>query len=259
MNIIHSFVLGVVEGVTEFLPISSTAHLIITSKLVGISQTEFIKFFEVFIQSGAILSVVIMYFKFLLNHKELVIKIFVSFIPTAVIGFILQKLIKNVFFESYYLIIGSMSLIGVAFLVFEFLVKKEKISLKKSIKDLSYKEAFFTGLGQSLAVVPGVSRAGIVMLTMMGQGYKRSEAAMYSFMLAIPTIFAASLFDLIKFDLKQLSDNSNLLFLIVGFITSFIFAYISISWLIDFLKKNSLIIFGVYRIILAITLLLFLR
>ena len=249
MNLIDSLLLGIVEGVTEFLPISSTAHLIISSKLLNIPQTEFQKFFEVFIQSGAILAVVFMYFNFAIKNIELMKKVMASFIPTAIIGFLLHKIIKNVFFESYGLIMGSLFVVGTLFILVEYLISRRKIRLTKSMKNLSFADAIVVGLGQSLAVVPGVSRAGIVMLTMMIKGYNRKEAAVYSFLLAVPTILAAAALDLIKVDFKILLDPNNLLLVAVGFVTSFVTAYISVKWLINFLKKETLTGFGIYRIL----------
>lgn len=251
MNLLNALILGIVEGVAEFLPISSTAHLLIAGKLLHLTQTEFQTFFDIFIQSGAILAVVFLYFKYVIKHKDLWGKIVVSFIPTAIVGLILEKIIKKVFFNSMPLIIGSMFFVGLLFIIFEYLVRKKKIILVKSIESLSYKEAFMVGLGQSLAVVPGVSRAGIVMLTMMGQKFKRDESAIYSFLLAVPTILAASGLEVIKTNIKILSNPANLSFLAVGFIVSFITAYLSIKWLIGFLKNNSLTIFGIYRLLLS--------
>jgi undecaprenyl-diphosphatase len=256
MNFINALILGLVEGITEFLPISSTAHLIITSKLLHISQSEFQTFFEIFIQSGAILAVVFLYFSYVLKHKELWGKIIVSFIPTAIVGLVLEKIIKKVFFNSMPLIIGSMFLVGLLFIIFEYLVKNKKIKLEKPIGKMSYVEAFIVGLGQSLAVVPGVSRAGIVMLTMMGEGYKRDESAIYSFLLAVPTILAASGLEIIKTDFKVITNINNLLFLAVGFFVSLETAYLTVKWFIGFLQKNSLVGFGIYRILLAIIILL---
>ena len=117
------------------------------------------------------------------------------------------------------------------------------------MKNLSFADAIVVGLGQSLAVVPGVSRAGIVMLTMMIKGYNRKEAAVYSFLLAVPTILAAAALDLIKVDFKILLDPNNLLLVAVGFVTSFVTAYVSVKWLINFLKKETLTGFGIYRIL----------
>jgi len=249
MNLFNALILGIVEGVTEFLPISSTAHLIITSKLLHLSQTEFLKFFEIFIQSGAILAVIFIYAKYVLKNSKLIKNILISFIPTALVGFFLHKIIKNIFFESFFLIIGSLFFIGLLFITFEYLVKNKKIKLVKSINQLDIYQAVVVGVIQSLAVIPGVSRAGAVMLVMMILGYKRNESAIYSFLLAVPTILAASGLELIKTDFKILSNSDNLLFLTVGFVVSFITAYISIKWLISFLQKKSLVIFGLYRVL----------
>lgn len=255
MNLIHVLILGLVEGITEFLPISSTAHLIITSKLLNIPQTEFQKFFEVFIQSGAILAVVFIYIQYLLKNKKLIKNIIISFIPTAVVGFLLHRVIKNYFFNSLRLIEMAMFGVGLLFIVFEFLVKKKKIVLKKSIGQLTIFQAASVGLAQALAVVPGVSRAGAVMLAMMGLGYKRDESAVYSFLLAMPTIFAASAFDLYQSKEILFSSANNISILAFGFLISFVFAYISVKWLINYLRKNSLIGFGVYRVLISLTLL----
>lgn len=252
MNLISAFVLGIVEGVTEFLPISSTAHLIISSKLLNIPQTEFQKFFEVFIQSGAILAVVFIYWKTILKNKNLLINIILSFIPTAAVGFLLHKIIKGVFFESLMLIAASLFVVGLFFIVFEFLLKKKIVKTNKKIIQMTIIQALLIGVGQSLAVVPGVSRAGAVILTMMMLGFNREESAMYSFVLAVPTLFAASAFDLIKTDPQLIFEGSNLLFLVIGLIASFFSALIAIKWFIKFLQKNSLSYFGVYRIALSV-------
>jgi len=252
MNIINVIILGIVEGITEFLPISSTAHLIITSKLLNISQTEFQKFFEVFIQSGAILAVVFIYFSYVFKNKELIKKVIISFIPTAIVGFLLHKIIKTIFFNSFNLIIASLFFIGLFFIIFEYLVKSKKIILKKNLNQLTILDTIVIGLAQSLAVVPGVSRAGIVMLTMMGRGFKREESATYSFLLAVPTILAASGLDLYKSKDFFSFFSVDGLTLMVGFVVSFITALIAIKWFIGFLQKNSLSYFGVYRIVLAL-------
>lgn len=254
MNIIQAIILGIVEGLTEFLPVSSTAHLIITSRILNLPQTDFQKFFEVFIQSGAILAVIFLYLQYILKNKNLVKIIIFSFLPTAIIGFGLYKIIKNVFFESSILLVGSMFIIGFVFLIIECLIAKKKIVLKKSIDNLSLFKAVAIGFFQALAVVPGVSRAGIVMVVMMLMGYKRDESAKYSFLLAVPTILAAGLYDLYK---SREIINQSINYspqLIIGFIVSFITAYIVIRWFINYLKNNSLVIFGIYRIILSLIL-----
>lgn len=258
MDLLNTIILGVVEGVTEFLPISSTAHLIITSKFLNIPQTSFQKLFEVFIQSGAIMAVLFLYFQDLKSDFKTLKNLFFSFLPTAVVGFFLYKVIKNIFFESISLISFSLFLVGAIFVIVEFFLKKKKLILEKKIKDINIFQALIIGLGQSLAVVPGVSRAGAVILTMLVLGYRREEAAKYSFLLSIPTIFIASFFDLYKSKDVLIFDFNQVKILVIGFFTAFIFALISVKWLIGFLKKNSLMIFGIYRITLAIILMKFL-
>jgi len=253
MDIIKSIILGLVEGITEFLPISSTAHLIISSKLLHIPQTEFQKFFEVFIQSGAILAVVIIYWKKILANRNLTVNIFLSFIPTAIVGLLLHKIIKGVFFESFTLIAVSLFFVGLIFIIYEFLLKKKIVKTEKKIIQMTIIQALIIGFGQSLAVVPGVSRAGAVILTMMIMGFNREESAMYSFVLAVPTLFAASAFDFIKTKPELIFTGSNPLYLIIGLFTSFISALIAIKWFIKFLQNNTLTYFGIYRILLALT------
>lgn len=252
MNIITAIILGLVEGITEFLPISSTAHLIISSKLLNIPQTEFQKFFEVFIQSGAILAVVVIYWQRMINNKTLLKNIVLSFIPTAIIGFLLHKVIKGVFFESFELIGMSLFIVGIFFIVYEYLLKKKIVKTEKKIIQMTIIQAVLIGLGQSLAVVPGVSRAGIVILTMMIIGFDREESALYSFVLAVPTLLAASAFDFLKTDPQIIFTGSNPLFLIVGTVTAFISALLAIKWFIKFLQKNTLTSFGVYRMALSL-------
>lgn len=256
MNLIYSLVLGIVEGVTEFLPISSTAHLILTSKIMNMPQTDFMKFFEVFIQSGAILAVVVIYLEYARKNIEVMKKVVVSFIPTAIVGFLLHKMIKEVFFESEGLIVGAMLVVGLVFILIEYLVKKKRLKLSRSLGGMSYLDSIVVGLGQALAVVPGVSRAGIVMVFMMLKGYRRDESAIYSFLLAVPTILAASGYDLIKTDPAVITNADNLPFLVIGFVTSFVTAYISVKWLIGYLKKKTLVGFGIYRVILSLTLIM---
>jgi undecaprenyl-diphosphatase len=180
----------------------------------------------------------------------LIIKsLFLSFLPTALTGFILYKIIKNIFFDSLFLIGFSLLTVGLFFILIEFFIKKR--SLKKEIKEINIKEAIIIGLGQSLAVIPGVSRAGAVIITMIILGYKREEAAIYSFLLAIPTILAASFYDFYKSRDILINNHNNIYNLLSGFLISFVFASFSVKWLINYLKKKDLIVFGIYRIFLS--------
>ncbi|HLC94378.1 MAG TPA: undecaprenyl-diphosphate phosphatase [Patescibacteria group bacterium] len=254
MTIIQSIVLGAVEGITEFLPISSTAHLILTANFLFLPSSEFVKFFEVFIQAGAIAAVVVLYISYISSRYRLIKNLFFSFIPTAIVGFLLYKTIKNVFFDSFSLIAVSIGVVGVVFLLVELSIKKRVLSLTRSLHTLSYPEAIVIGLAQAITVVPGVSRAGMVIIAMIFMRFKRSEAAIYSFLLAVPTIFAASLFDLIKTDKTVIFDTRNMLLTAIGFVTSFITALLVIRWFVRFLQNRSLVVFGLYRLILSVLL-----
>lgn len=258
MSLINALIQGIVEGVTEFLPVSSTAHLIITSKFLHIPQTDLQKFFEVFIQSGAILAVVFLYWNYFFRHKRIQLNVLMSFLPTAVVGYLLFKVITNVFFEATGLIVAALFFVGLIFIILEYLIKSKKLLLTKSLVDIRLQDALLIGLAQSLAVVPGVSRAGIVIVAMMMLGYKREDSAIYSFLLAVPTILAASALDLFKMRGQIVSFGQMELYILVGFITAFITAFFSVKWLIGYLRKNSLTSFGVYRILLAIIVMLLL-
>jgi len=258
MTIIDAIILGIVEGFTEFLPISSTAHLIITSKLLKISANDFIKFFEVFIQSGAILAVLFLYLKYVLKNKDLILKIILSFIATSVFAFSFYKVIKNVFFDSMGLIAFNLIFIGILIILFESLIKNGKINLNKDLKMLNFKDAFLIGIIQALSIMPGVSRAGAVILAMFILNYKREEAVLYSFLLSIPTILSAGFFDLYKIGFKSFAFSSEyILITFFGFLFAFLSALFVIKAFIKFLEKNNLQVFGYYRIILGILVILF--
>ena len=258
MNIFQSVVLGIVEGITEFLPVSSTFHLIWTSRFLGLVQSDFTKLFEVFIQGGAVLAVIFLYFKEVLKDRQLIVKLILSFIPTAIVGFLMYKIIKGVFFESTQTITIAFIVVGVVFLIVEYLIQKKWLKLEKDITKLSYGQAIIIGLVQSLSVLPGVSRAGAVILGMMFFRFKRSEAAKYSFMLSVPTILAASLYDFYKMREAVFESTDKLGVLFIGSVVAFGSAYLGVKWLIKFLQTHSLSFFGWYRIILGIILLLLL-
>lgn len=253
MTFFHSIILGAVEGITEFLPISSTFHLIFTAKLLQIPASDFLKLFEVFIQGGAILAVVLIYWKELLHDRTLTKKVFLAFLPTATIGFLLYKIIKNVFFESQWLMLGVFVGMGLIFILVE---KFPLNSPNKPLKSLNFQQAILIGLIQSLAVIPGVSRSGSVIVGMLFLGYDRTESAKFSFMLSIPTILAASAYDLFKMRDVAFANLNNINLLAVGFVVSFIFALISVKWLIKFLQTHTLVPFGLYRLALAVLILL---
>jgi undecaprenyl-diphosphatase len=250
---IEAIVLGIVEGLSEFLPISSTGHLILASALMKLKQTDAHKVFEVTIQSGAILAVVYIYRKQLASRRELLKKVCFAFLPTGVLGYLLYKVVKSFFqpsLVSYSLIAG-----GIAFIVIE-LWMKDRPATVASLEEISYRQAFTIGLIQSLSMIPGVSRSGATIMGGLLTGMDRKDAAEFSFLLAIPTMLAATAYDVYKnYAVFNLGDWQNIL---VGFITSFIFAVIGIKALLKFITSHTFIPFGIYRIAVGILFLLFL-
>jgi undecaprenyl-diphosphatase len=258
MQIWQSALLGIVEGITEFLPVSSTFHLLFTTRLLGIPENTFIDFFTVFIQAASILAVVALYFREWLKDWTLLKNVCISFIPTAVVGFVLHKVIKTVFFSSPLLMIVAFALTGVGFLILEVAIKKEKLKLQRTLEQISWQQAVAIGLFQAMAVLPGVSRAGAVMVVMMLMGYRRDEAAKYSFTLAIPTIIGAAVLDLIKTrSVLASAEMDQFIVLGVGCLFAFLSSLLIVRWFIQFLRGHSLKPFGVYRLVVATVLLLF--
>jgi undecaprenyl-diphosphatase len=255
MSFFEAILLGLVEGVTEFLPISSTAHLILTSQLLGIPYTEYLGFFEVLIQSGAILAVLVLFWRVIFDSHHTLSKLALAFVPTALVGFVMQDTIKEVFFQSNALIGWSLVLVGVVFVVVERFVASGKLNLNKTLAEMTYFDAFLIGLIQSVAIVPGVSRAGAVIIIMMLLRYKRSEAALFSFLLAVPTVLGAGILDIYATDLSIISQQ-NYLALALGCIVAFVSAYLLMKWLITYLRNNTLMPFAIYRIVVGLIVLL---
>ena len=256
MDLISIILLGLVEGLTEFLPISSTFHLLWTSRLLGLPNTELVKLFTVVIQAGAIFAVVLLYWKEVLTNGKLILKLIASFIPTAVMGLLMYDVIKNVFFESQMGTAIVFIVVGVIFLLVEYLISKKILVANMDIQKLNYKQAIIVGVFQSFAIIPGVSRAGAVLIGMMVLGFKRNESAKYSFMLSVPTIMAASLFDFIEMREIVFSHPENIWILGGGSVVAFLSALVGVQWLIKYLQSHSLVLFGWYRIVLGIILVL---
>lgn len=254
MDLFQAIILGVVEGISEFLPISSTGHLILTSKLLNIPQSEFTKTFEIAIQLGAILSVVVLYGKKLLTDLETVKKIIVAFIPTGILGLVFYKVVKDFLLESLLVTVGALLIGGIVIILVEKFFSQKDLSLE--VEDLSYKKALGVGLIQSVSMIPGVSRSVATILGGMFLGLKREAAVELSFLLAIPTMFAATGYDLYKN--VGLFESSQLNILLVGFAVAFIVALVVVKWFLSFVKNYTLLPFGVYRIILAIIFFFFL-
>jgi len=249
MNLLHTFIFGIVEGITEFLPVSSTGHLILTAHTLNIKHTEFLKSFEIAIQLGAILSVVVLYWKTLINGWGIWKRILVAFLPTACIGLILYKIIKKFLLGNSALVLWSLFIGGILLIVFEFFYR-EKEGACDSMDSISYKQSFCIGLFQSIAVIPGVSRAAATIIGGLFLGLKRKTIVEFSFLLAIPTMLAATALDLVRsanaFNARQF------FFLFTGFTVSFAVAAVAVKFLLHFIKKHNFILFGIYRICIAI-------
>ncbi len=252
MDIGHVIILSVIEGVTEFLPVSSTAHLILTSHILSIPKSPFLTTFEISIQLGAIGAVTVLYFRKILDNKKLFLKSCVGFLPTGILGLLFLKQIKF-FLGSPVVPTITLFLGGVAMIGIELLLRKHKNSSKfgsKSLDSLKYKDALLIGLIQSISMIPGVSRSAASIYGGIALKLDRKSATEFSFLLAIPTVFVATGYELLK-DSSGFS-GSNLMLVLVGIFASFISSLFVIRWLLDYLKKNDFIWFGIYRIVLSV-------
>lgn len=250
MDLVSTIILGVVEGVTEFLPISSTGHLILTSHLLRLPSSDFLSSFEISIQLGAILSVVVLYWrKFFSSPKEIFLRVLTAFIPTAIIGLILYKLIKTVLFNNLTVVLVALLVGGIVLIIFEKFYK-EKPDATDDISKISYKNSFLIGVFQSLAVVPGVSRAAATIIGGLTLGLKRKTIVEFSFLLAVPTMLGATGLDLIKTGFSF--SINEWIWLGVGAVVSFFVALLAIKFLLKYIQRHSFTAFGWYRVVLAI-------
>ncbi|MEE9327690.1 MAG: undecaprenyl-diphosphate phosphatase [Cocleimonas sp.] len=251
MDIIHAVILGIIEGITEFLPISSTGHLIVASEMMGLPQSKENIAFEVIIQLSAILAVIANYKdKFHPKHIQLWIKVLIAFVPFAAIGFLLKDYVKAIFSIE---VVAVMFIVGgIIFLVIEYFQKNAKPRTLE-VEDISYKQAAIVGFSQIFALIPGTSRAGSTIVGALLVGLSRKASAEFSFLLALPVMAAVSGYELLK-NYKEFSD-ANLTTLAIGFLVSFIVAYFTMKLFIRFLEKFTFVGFGIYRIIFGVILL----
>jgi len=248
MSFIHAIIIAIVEGLSEFLPISSTGHMIITQKLLGVEDSEFVKAFIVNIQFGAILSVVVLYWKRFLQSLNFYYKLFIAFIPAAIIGFLLgdyiDMLLENVVVVAISLLLGGVVL----------LFADKWFNNQNEEQEVTYMSALKIGFFQCIAMIPGVSRSAATIIGGMSQKLTRKNAAEFSFFLAVPTMFAASAYKLLK-NYKSINVE-NISVLIVGNIVAFVVAIIAIKAFISFLTKNGFKAFGWYRIVVGAVILI---
>ncbi|HTL48288.1 MAG TPA: undecaprenyl-diphosphate phosphatase [Verrucomicrobiae bacterium] len=249
MNVFHALVFGIVEGITEFLPISSTGHLILTARLLGLQQTDFIASFEIAIQVGAILAVVVLYARRVFADFEIAKRVAAGFIPTAVVGFVLYKIIKKILVTGAPVVLVSLFVGGIIMILIE-RVYREKPGASEDLKSITYRQAAIIGLAQSLAMVPGVSRAAATICGGMLLGLKRKTVTEYSFLLAVPTMLAATALDLLKHGASF--SGADWQVLAVGFVVSFAVAILAIRFLLALIKNHGFTSFGVYRILAAL-------
>lgn len=252
---IQAFILGVVQGITEFLPISSTGHLLLVSRFMGF-EGSLGGTFEIFIQLGSVLAVIGYYFRDLLTQAKGFVRggesrrfwfaILLAFIPAAIVGLIFRDFIKAVLFETPLVIAAALFGGGVMLIVVELLPIKRWIS---RVEDVPFSRALLVGVFQCLALIPGMSRSGSSMIGGLLGGMDRRTAASFSFYLAIPTLGSATIVDLLtNLDLITAADIPRL---IIGFVTTLVVSWLAIAWLLRFISTHSFIPFGIYRIVVA--------
>ena len=252
MDNFQALILGAIEGFTEFLPISSTGHLIVASEWLGLEQNVANAAFEVIIQLAAILAVVANYReKFTPKYFNLWVKVAIAFVPIGAIGFLFSDQIKALFTVKTVAIMFIVG--GVIFLIVEYF-QKGRVAGTTSVDDVTYKQAVWIGIAQVFALVPGTSRAGSTIIGAMLVGMSRKASAEFSFLLAMPVMVAASGYDFLK-HYKEFTD-SNLIALGVGFVTAFLVAYLAMKLFIRFLEHFTFVAFGIYRILFGILLLM---
>jgi undecaprenyl-diphosphatase len=256
MNIIQSIILAIIEGITEFLPISSTGHMIVASTLMGIAHDEFTKLFTVAIQLGAILSVIVLYWKRFFQTFNFYLKLFVAFIPAAILGFLFSDLIDSLL-ENATVVAITLILGGVVLIFIDKWFLREKTA---NDQIPAYKSAFIIGLFQCISMIPGISRSAATIIGGLTQKLTRKAAAEFSFFLAVPTMFAATAKKMLDYYLKgnlHFGDHEIKL-LIIGNLVAFLVAMLAIKTFITFLTRHGFKIFGYYRIIAGIAILIML-
>ena len=249
MDIVKAIILAIIEGITEYLPVSSTGHMIIASSFFGIAHEEFTKLFTIVIQLGTILSVVVLYFKRFFQGIDFYFKLLVAFIPAVIFGSFLSDLIDSLL-ESPLTVAVSLVIGGVI------LLKVDDWFGDSQNTDISYATAFKIGLFQCLAMIPGVSRSGASIVGGMSQKLSRTAAAEFSFFLALPTMLGATLkkgYDYYNAGFTLTSEQIN--YLIIGNVVGFIVALFAIKTFIGYLSKHGFKIFGYYRIVVGLAIL----
>ena len=254
MTTLHAIIIGIVEGITEFLPISSTGHMIITESILGMNIDDFTKTFTVSIQLGAILSVIVLYWKRFFQTVDFYFKLLVAFLPAAILGFLLDKYIDAM--------LGSVLTVAITMFLGGIVLLFVDKWFNKPIRDqeITYSKALKIGFFQCISMIPGVSRSAATIVGGMTQKLTRTTAAEFSFFLAVPTMFAATVFKLFKLYSAnhQIFTSDTIHLLIIGNIVAFVVAMLAIKLFISYLTKHGFKVFGYYRIIVGLTLIILL-
>ncbi len=249
MNLLTAAFLGIVEGITEFLPISSTGHLILAERLLGVEITRSVASFDIAIQLGAIAAVALVSWRTFVRSRRTIWLVAAAFIPTGIIGLLAHRFVKMYLIGNATLVLWTLSIGGVVLILFELFQRRRKPQVLE-IKQYSFPLAVLIGMFQSLAIVPGVSRSAATVIGGMLLGTDRRSIVEFSFLLAIPTMAAATGYDLLKsapaFSLQDMAMIG------VGFVFSFLTAIIAIQWLLRFIKTHTFIAFGIERILAAL-------
>jgi undecaprenyl-diphosphatase len=246
MTWIEALILAIVEGLTEFLPVSSTGHMIITQGIMGMQSTEFSKIFLIAIQFGTILSVVVLYWKRFFQSMSFYYKLFVAFLPAAFFGLLLNDYI-DALLESVY-VVAIMLILGGIILVF--IDRWFKETQDAEDREMGYLDALKIGMFQVIAMIPGVSRSAATIIGGMSQKYSKKQAAEFSFFLAVPTMFAATAYKMLKG--YEAINSGNIGILVFGNVIGFLVAIVAIKSFISFLTKHGFAIFGYYRIVVGL-------
>jgi undecaprenyl-diphosphatase len=245
MTTLQAILLGIIEGITEFLPVSSTAHLILSADAMRLTGSEFLKSFEIIIQLGAILAVVVLYWRRFFN-REILQKLAVAFIPTGIIGLTVYKMVKAML-GSVTVVLITLILGGIVLILFERF--KDDAEDDPNFREITYRRALLVGLCQAVAIVPGVSRSAATIVGGSLMGIRKRTIVEFSFLLAVPTMAAASGLELLK---GYSALEGHLTTLAIGFVVSFVTAILAIKSFLAFVKKRDFKAFGWYRVVLAL-------
>jgi undecaprenyl-diphosphatase len=255
MSIIQAFIIAIIEGITEFLPISSTGHMILASTIMNIQDDAFVKTFEICIQLGAIMAIVMLYAKKFLQSFTIYFKLGIAFIPTGIAGFLAYPYIKAYLFNS--IVVATSLIVGGIVLV---LIDKKVVAKKSEtdvLENISYKNSFFIGLIQCFSMIPGVSRAAATIIGGVFNGLDKKQATEFSFLLAVPTMLAATGYDLIKTPIVFTSHE--IILLSIGFVVAFFTAWLAVKIFLKIVENYGFKHFGYYRIIIGIVFLIWMK